>query len=115
MQHGSPVPPSRPPGSKGARPHQYAGSSGAQAWARDAACATADPEIFFPRERRDRDMRAAKSVCARCPVKPDCLQFSLETREESGIWGGLDEWERRELLDRQRRQRQHGDDTEGVA
>jgi WhiB family redox-sensing transcriptional regulator len=64
----------------------------------DAACATADPDLFFPRERRDPLIRAAKAVCARCPVRDKCLQYSLDAREELGIWGGLDEWERLELL-----------------
>jgi WhiB family redox-sensing transcriptional regulator len=75
----------------------------------DAACATADPELFFPRERRDPQIPAAKRVCARCPVKDECLQYSLSAQEEFGIWGGLDEWERHELLNKP------GGDAQGVA
>jgi len=64
----------------------------------DAACAGADPELFFPAKRGAPEIRAAKSVCARCPVRDECLEYSLRTEELFGIWGGLDEWERQELL-----------------
>ena len=76
----------------------------------DAACAGADPELFFPREQDDPANHEAKLVCARCPVKADCLEYSMKTREESGVWGGQDEWDRRTLLDDQR-----DGDTQGVA
>jgi WhiB family redox-sensing transcriptional regulator len=68
---------------------------------RDAACAGADPDLFFPREQRDPGNREAKRVCAGCPVRAECLRYSLATREEFGVWGGLDEWDRRAVLDRQ--------------
>jgi WhiB family redox-sensing transcriptional regulator len=81
----------------------------------DAACATADPDLFHPAERRDPAIPEAKCVCARCPVKTDCLEYSLTAKEEFGIWGGLDEWERRELLDERRRPRRHDRGTQGAA
>ena len=43
--------------------------------------------------------RAAKSICATCPVRTPCLDFALEIREPHGIWGGLNESERRALLE----------------
>jgi len=33
----------------------------------------------------------AQAVCARCPVRPHCLDFALATGQEFGIWGGHDE------------------------
>lgn len=37
-------------------------------------------------------MRArAKSICFACPVADLCLTHAIETREPSGIWGGMDE------------------------
>ena len=33
-----------------------------------------------------------------CPVRPECLEYALEVRETHGIWGGLNEMERRALL-----------------
>ena len=42
-------------------------------------------------------IEAAKAVCEECPVKERCLQFALETNQDSGIWGGTSEEERRRL------------------
>ena len=39
----------------------------------------------------------AKQVCGECPVKVDCLDYALETNQDSGIWGGTSEEERRTL------------------
>ncbi len=73
----------------------------------DAACKGADLGLFFGPDsefvtgRRDREAKA-KAICARCPVRPDCLAYALDTREAYGIWGGLNEDERRAILRRQR-------------
>jgi WhiB family transcriptional regulator, redox-sensing transcriptional regulator len=37
----------------------------------------------------------AKAVCAVCPVRRECLQFALATRQAHGVWGGMSEHERR--------------------
>lgn len=42
----------------------------------------------------------AKAVCWRCPVMDACGQWAIESRESAGIWGGLDERERRKILRR---------------
>ncbi|TLQ42328.1 WhiB family transcriptional regulator [Streptomyces marianii] len=42
----------------------------------------------------------------RCPVIEQCLQWALESGQESGVWGGLSEDERRALKRRTARQRQ---------
>ena len=39
----------------------------------------------------------AKAVCGICPVNQDCLQYALSTNQDSGIWGGTSEEERRKL------------------
>ena len=39
-------------------------------------------------------MRAAKAVCAACPVQTPCLRFALRTGQAYGIWGGTTEEER---------------------
>ena len=41
-------------------------------------------------------------MCARCPVRTECLEYALGNQEKFGIWGGLSERERRQLR-RQRR------------
>jgi WhiB family transcriptional regulator, redox-sensing transcriptional regulator len=73
-------------------------------WRFDAACRGADPSLFFaPNYFETRQEKAgreavAKVLCDRCPVRADCLAFALEIREPHGIWGGLNELERRQLL-----------------
>jgi hypothetical protein len=39
-------------------------------------------------------IRAAKRICRDCPVKMECLLYSIE-HNCVGIWGGLDTHERR--------------------
>lgn len=68
-------------------------------WQTRANCLGVDPDLFFP--ERGASTREAKSVCAGCEVKGDCLEYALVNGEKFGIWGGLSERERRRL----RRQR----------
>jgi WhiB family redox-sensing transcriptional regulator len=44
------------------------------------------------------DQKRARSVCMGCPVRFDCLAEALDNRIEWGVWGGLTERERRQLL-----------------
>ena len=69
-------------------------------WRLDAACRDLDTAIFFP--ETEEAVAAAKAVCATCPVREACLEVALITRQDDGVWGGLDENERR----RARRRRQ---------
>jgi WhiB family redox-sensing transcriptional regulator len=68
-------------------------------WRDHARCRFTSPDLFFPIGSADHlavDMiRAAKAVCGGCEVRDACLQFALETNQESGIWGGTSEEERR--------------------
>jgi WhiB family redox-sensing transcriptional regulator len=60
-------------------------------------------DMFFPVGTSGmavEEVQAAKAVCGVCPVSDQCLDFSLQTRQEFGIWGGTDEDERREILRR---------------
>jgi WhiB family redox-sensing transcriptional regulator len=52
------------------------------------------PKKFFPGRNENSD---AKEVCARCPVRVECLEHALTAREQFGIWGGLGERSRRKL------------------
>ena len=72
-------------------------------WQEKAACRGPHTALFFPPshfERKDdkeaRESRA-KSICATCPVRKPCLAYALRIREPHGIWGGLNEVERRAL------------------
>lgn len=73
-------------------------------WQQRAACKGPQSAAFFPPaqvERKDeREAREqwAKSICAACPVRRPCLDYAIEIREPHGIWGGLNEVERKQLL-----------------
>lgn len=71
------------------------------AWQQQAACRDTDPERFFSTDPEDRE--EALRLCAGCPVRHECLEHALATRESYGIWGGADEQERKRLLRRRRR------------
>jgi len=68
-------------------------------WQFEGACRDADETLFFHPEgergvaRMARD-RAAKAVCAECPVRRECARHALQVREPYGVWGGLSEEER---------------------
>lgn len=68
-----------------------------KSWRDDAACFGVDPEVFFPENDDYEGVHAAKMVCARCPVRADCLDYALTRGERGGIWGGLTEKERRRV------------------
>ncbi|MEY3640570.1 MAG: hypothetical protein RLZZ199_375, partial [Actinomycetota bacterium] len=36
-------------------------------------------------------------TCNQCTVKIECLQFAIDTNQDSGVWGGTSEEERRAL------------------
>ncbi|MGW4234546.1 WhiB family transcriptional regulator [Streptomyces sp. NPDC004980] len=81
-------------------------------WRMHAACRDEDPDLFFPIGSTGPALvqtEDAKAVCATCPVREQCLEWALENGQDSGVWGGLGESERRALKRRTRRQaRSHG-------
>ncbi|WP_030807277.1 WhiB family transcriptional regulator [Streptomyces sp. NRRL S-337] len=77
-------------------------------WRHRAVCREEDPELFFPIGNTGPallQIQEAKTVCCRCPVMAQCLQWALETRQNDGVWGGLSEDERRALKRRSARNR----------
>jgi WhiB family redox-sensing transcriptional regulator len=69
-------------------------------WRQDAACVEEDPDLFFPVGSTGPallQVTEAKSVCGRCPVREQCLEWAVELGQDFGVWGGLDENERRAL------------------
>jgi WhiB family redox-sensing transcriptional regulator len=67
------------------------------AWTERALCAQADPDTWFPDEEDPELAAAAIRVCARCPVRGDCLAHALAIGERHGIWGGLTARQRQHL------------------
>jgi WhiB family redox-sensing transcriptional regulator len=73
----------------------------ARDWIDKGLCRGADPDLFYP--ERGESTREAKSVCAICPVKRECLEYGVSNVEKFGIWGGASERERRAIRRRRRK------------
>jgi WhiB family redox-sensing transcriptional regulator len=62
-----------------------------------------DSALFFHPEgergpaRADREVRA-KQICSSCPVLVRCRAHALAVHEPYGVWGGLSESERVEIV-----------------
>ena len=80
-------------------------------WREQAECLKADPELFFPVGNTGPaldQIERAKAVCASCSVTEMCLQYAMDTNQDYGVWGGLNEDERRTLKRRAARARRAG-------
>lgn len=64
-------------------------------WRDDALCTQVGGDIFYP--ETGESARPAKSICARCDVRSQCLQYALDNHEEHRVWGGTTETDRRKL------------------
>lgn len=78
-------------------------------WRSDAACGGAE-DVFFgcgaihegsaPCADCDLNTAKAKSICATCPVRLECLEEALSRHPNwsgGGVWGGMTPKERAEL------------------
>ena len=80
-------------------------------WRHQAVCRNEDPELFFPIGNTGPallQIEEAKAVCRRCPVLEPCLKWAIETGQDSGVWGGTSEDERRAIKRRAQRARARG-------
>jgi WhiB family redox-sensing transcriptional regulator len=72
-------------------------------WQMRGACRGMDSGFFFHPEgergpaRANREARA-KQVCSGCPVLEQCRRHALEVHEPYGVWGGLSEADREEII-----------------
>lgn len=69
-------------------------------WRLRASCRSVEPDLFFPVGTTGlavEQIAEAKAVCATCPVREACLEYALATNQDSGVWGGTSEDERRSL------------------
>lgn len=72
-------------------------------WQMHGACRGMDSAFFFHPEgergpaRANREARA-KKVCGSCPVMDLCRRHALEVHEPYGVWGGLSEHERDDII-----------------
>lgn len=66
-------------------------------WRGSALCAEVDPELWFPEKGVPGEAahgRAAKKICAACPVQAQCLEYALSLSgvvRLQGIWAGTNE------------------------
>ena len=75
-------------------------SLAADEWRSLASCQDTDPDLFFPVGTTGpaiEQIANAKAVCRVCDVQKQCLDYALTTNQDSGIWGGTSEEERRAL------------------
>lgn len=68
-------------------------------WTLSAKCRGLQDDLFPDGAGQKR----ARAVCMGCRVRCECLAEALDNRIEWGVWGGMTERERRQLL------RQHTD------
>lgn len=65
-------------------------------WRDRAACAGMDVRVFYTLQPAK-----AKAICARCPVRAECLAvamfFERDALRRHGVWGGLTPGERERL------------------
>ena len=66
-------------------------------WQERAACASADPEAWFPDTQGAAVKPEVVRICAACPVRRSCLATSLLWSVE-GIWAGTTTRERDQLI-----------------
>lgn len=73
-------------------------------WQKDAACRELDIHLFFPEKSGSYPNAVAaqvKAICAGCPVRVQCLEYSLQ-RHEYGFWAGTSEKARKAMRRSQR-------------
>ncbi|MFV1989418.1 MAG: WhiB family transcriptional regulator [Acidimicrobiales bacterium] len=67
-------------------------------WRDDALCRDTSPDLFFPvgvTGPAVDQIAAAKQICETCHVRVPCLEFAVAMRQDTGVWGGTSEEERR--------------------
>jgi WhiB family redox-sensing transcriptional regulator len=73
-------------------------------WRVDAQCRQKNAGYFFApahferKEEKHAREGAARALCGACRVQAECLEYALTVQEPHGIWGGMNELERRRLL-----------------
>ena len=80
-------------------------------WLNQARCLNEDPELFFPVGNTGpalEQIEQAKSICRQCDVSAQCLEYAINENQDTGVWGGLSDDERRSLKRRYARARRAG-------
>lgn len=76
-------------------------------WRNKAVCRGVKPIRFYPEDwdfwDEDAIQRVKDEFCNVCPVREECLDFAIGTREYEGMWGGLTHSERKSHIRRMRK------------
>lgn len=76
-------------------------------WMLESACLGVATSVMFPEPGKGTpyDDTAAKALCAKCPVRDECLEYALawpEASDRYGVFGGMNPAERRNERRRRR-------------
>jgi len=99
------------------RPEGQRGMYDEYTWRANAECRGENAVYFFApshfERKPEKDLRegSARALCRRCKVQQQCLDYSIQVEEGHGIWGGLNELERKRLLRRRRAESASGVET----
>ena len=69
-------------------------------WRTEAACRGKDPDYWHPPQDQPWLVYKAIKICAKCPVKQQCLEFALTftpTEDQYGIYGGYNPKQRNQI------------------
>ncbi|HEX9594806.1 MAG TPA: WhiB family transcriptional regulator [Candidatus Saccharimonadales bacterium] len=59
-----------------------------QDWRLMAACRDMEVEVFFPKKGASRQaFEVARTICKNCVVQVECLDYSIDAKEDGGVWG----------------------------
>lgn len=65
-------------------------------WMNRGKCREVSWEVFFPHVGAG--VIVAKTICATCRVRRECLDYALDHHINHGVWGGSSERERARTL-----------------
>ncbi len=65
-------------------------------WRQKANCLEVDKSLMYPSDYGG--TIKAQQVCEDCPVQPECLEYALENNLADGVWGGVSERGRKQIL-----------------
>jgi WhiB family redox-sensing transcriptional regulator len=72
-------------------------------WQEEGVCRSFETNTFFLEnslrgKKKSQKEKIAVSICNTCPVKMQCLEHALNTPEIYGVWGGMTEEQRHQIL-----------------
>lgn len=70
-------------------------------WQELANCLGSPLDLFFPDSHEKTKLAKAKTICAGCQVKTECLEYALSFTDRAlpGVWGGTTENQRKAMHD----------------